>query len=183
MNTYVMTWFIPFLSKLGELQLTQKHTDIVQLAAEHPIVIYLNVHPKGPFLSEANRSEYFLLCREYCCLWYIIMAVSSLLCRAICNILLHFNVRRLAVNVIIHWCWLFLLLLAGYCQSVQLLAFGCLTAQQCTAAPTSAATMNETAQEITTEMAISVEHEDVPVSESVLPVEQWKNIFVQWLKV
>ena len=44
-----------------------------------------------------------------------------------------------------------------------------LTAQQCTAAPTSAATM---AQEITTEMAISVEHDVVAVSESVLPVEQ-----------
>ena len=46
------------------------------------------------------------------------------------------------------------------------------TAQQCTAAPTSAATMNEVAQEITTEMAILVEHDVVAVSESVLPVEQ-----------
>ena len=47
-----------------------------------------------------------------------------------------------------------------------------LTAQQCTTAPTSAATMNEMAQEITTEMAILVEHDVVAVSESVLPVEQ-----------
>ena len=54
-----------------------------------------------------------------------------------------------------------------------------LTAQQCTAAPTSAATTNETAQEITTEMAILVKDADVTVSESVLPVkQQFKNITV-----
>ena len=47
-----------------------------------------------------------------------------------------------------------------------------LTAQQCTTAPTSAATMNEMVQETTTEMAILVEHEDVAGSISVLPVEQ-----------
>ena len=37
----------------------------------------------------------------------------SLLHRAICDILLQFNVLRLANNVIIHWCWLLLLLLVG----------------------------------------------------------------------
>ena len=47
---------------------------------------------------------------------------SSLLHRTICNILLQFNVMRLAHNVIIHWCWLLLLLLVGYCQRVELLA-------------------------------------------------------------
>lgn len=47
-----------------------------------------------------------------------------------------------------------------------------LIAQQCTTTPTSAATMNEIAQEITTETAILVVHEDVAGSVSVLPVEQ-----------
>ena len=45
-----------------------------------------------------------------------------LLHRAICNILLQFNVLRLANNVFIHWCWLLLLLLVSYCQRVTLLA-------------------------------------------------------------
>ena len=36
--------------------------------------------------------------------------------------------------------------------------------------------MNETAQEITTEMAISVEHDDVAIFKLVLSVEQqWKK--------
>ena len=47
-----------------------------------------------------------------------------LLHRAICNILLQFNVLRLANNVLIHWCWLLLLLLASYCQRVALLTVG-----------------------------------------------------------
>ena len=34
---------------------------------------------------------------------------------------LQFNVLRLSNNVIIHWCWLLLLLLASYCQRVELL--------------------------------------------------------------
>ena len=45
-----------------------------------------------------------------------------LLHRAICNILLQFNVLRLPNNVIIHWCWLLLLLLVSYIQRVELLA-------------------------------------------------------------
>ena len=47
-----------------------------------------------------------------------------LLYRTICNILLQFNVLRLANNVLISWCWLLLLLLASYCQRVALLTIG-----------------------------------------------------------
>ena len=47
-----------------------------------------------------------------------------LLHRAICDILLQFNVLRLAHNVLIHWCWLLLLLLVSYCQRVELLTVG-----------------------------------------------------------
>ena len=56
-----------------------------------------------------------------------IQTIDLLLHRAICNILLQFNVLRLANNVIIHWCWLLLLLLASYCQRVELLTITFLT--------------------------------------------------------
>ena len=62
---------------------------------------------------------------------YIYVPIASLgvlhllLHRAICNILLQFNVLRLTNNVLIHWCWLLLLLLlASYCQRVELLTVG-----------------------------------------------------------
>ena len=46
----------------------------------------------------------------------------SLLHRAICDILLQFNVLRLSNNVLIHWRWLLLLpLLMVYCQGVNVL--------------------------------------------------------------
>ena len=45
-----------------------------------------------------------------------------LLHRPICNILLYtMNVLRLAHNVLIHWCWLLLLLFVSYCQRIALL--------------------------------------------------------------
>ena len=44
--------------------------------------------------------------------------------RAICNILLHFNPLRLANNILVHWCWLLLMLLVGCYQGMELLAFG-----------------------------------------------------------
>ena len=53
----------------------------------------------------------------------VIQIINLLLHRAICDILLPFNVLRLTNNVIIQWCWLFLLLLlASSCQRVELLA-------------------------------------------------------------
>ena len=51
------------------------------------------------------------------------------MCWPICNVLPQFNVRGINIsllcnNVLIQWCWLLLLLLAGYCQGVELLTFG-----------------------------------------------------------
>ena len=74
--------------------------------------------------------------------------LNLLLHRAICNILLQCNVLRLANNVIIHWCWLLLLLLVSYCQRVELLAITFLPHSTVgTTAPTSAAIMNDTVEE------------------------------------
>ena len=46
---------LTLLSKFGELQLTQKHTDIVQSAAE----LYLNVHPKAHFYQKQTDHNTF----------------------------------------------------------------------------------------------------------------------------
>ena len=54
--------------------------------------------------------------------YHACIATNLLLHRTICNIFLQFNVLRLANNILIHWCWLLLLLLAGYCQRVAFLA-------------------------------------------------------------
>ena len=47
----------------------------------------------------------------------IILIEKLLLHRAISNIFLQFNVLTLrqANNILIHWCWLLILLLVGYC--------------------------------------------------------------------
>ena len=54
---------------------------------------------------------------------------NSVLRWSICNVLPQFNVSRinsslLCNNVLIQWCWLLLLLFAGYCQRVELLTIG-----------------------------------------------------------
>ena len=67
-----------------------------------------------------------LICRCKHAVIYVYLASLAmfylLLHRTICNILLQFNVLRLANNVLINWCWLLLLLLASYCQRIALLA-------------------------------------------------------------
>ena len=60
-------------------------------------------------------------CKNYC-IFLATLVLHLLLQRAICNILLQFNVLRLSNNILIHWCWLLLLLLANHCQGVALLA-------------------------------------------------------------
>ena len=60
---------------------------------------------------------------------YYIIKIQSVLHWPICNVLPQFNVSGinsslLCNNVLIHWCWLLLLLLAGYCQRVELVTFG-----------------------------------------------------------
>ena len=58
-----------------------------------------------------------------------VLQIQSILHWPICNVLPQFNVSGinsslLCNNVLIHWCWLLLLLLAGYCQRVELVTFG-----------------------------------------------------------
>ena len=60
---------------------------------------------------------------------YYVIKIQSVLHWPICNVLPQFNVSGinsslLCNNVLIHWCWLLLLLLAGYCQRVELVTFG-----------------------------------------------------------
>ena len=56
--------------------------------------------------------------------WYMFKLKKLLQNRAICDIFLQFNVLRWNNNVLVHWCWLLLLLLVGFCHCVNFLAVG-----------------------------------------------------------
>ena len=85
--------------------------DLVQHPLTYQYIMYMHhVHDKCHFLIA-------------------VLKIHSVLHWSICNVLPQFNVSGinsslLCNNVLIHWCWLLLLLLAGYCQRVELVTFG-----------------------------------------------------------
>ena len=72
-----------------------------------------------------NKKTYMQIWCKHAVIYVYLASLAMLyllLHRAICNILLQFNVLRLTNNVLINWCWLLLLLLVSYCQRIAFLA-------------------------------------------------------------